>query len=144
MVNTSLERNQRLLYYHHPEVSQNVTPSLLLDLKCSYSENIFRTSSIYICTRTLSQFSAHSSRIGNCRAEVTRFSRPPHCHPTPHHFSVRASGTKSSLNSGTEQIFISHTQAVSTVCTPECTDDGKSNHLKLKQRRAPFEYDRLS
>lgn len=103
------EKSKASILSHHPEVSQNITSSLLLDLKRSHSENILRTSSVYICTRTLSPFSVHSSRIRNYRAEVTRFSRPPHSHLTPHHFSVRASGTKSSLNSGKEQIFISYT-----------------------------------
>ena len=109
------EKSKASVLSHHPEVSQNITSSLLLDLKCSHSENILRTSSVYICIRTLSQFSAHSSRIRNYRAEVTRFSEPPHSHLTPHHFSVRASGTKSSLNSGKEQIFVSYTWAVSTL-----------------------------
>ena len=109
------EKSKASVLSHHPEVSQNITPSLLLDLKRSHSENILRTSSVYICTRTLSQFSAHSSRIGNYRAEVTRFSRPPHSHLIPHHFSVRASGTKSGLNSGKEQNFISYPWAVSTL-----------------------------
>lgn len=136
------EKSKAYVLSHHPEVSQNITSSLLLDLKCS--ENILRTSSVYICTRTLCQFSAHCSRIRNYRAEVTRFSKPPHSHLTPHHFSVRASGTKCSRNSGKEQIFISYTWAVSTLKSRDAKKKKKSNQLKLKQRRAPSEYEKIS
>lgn len=76
----------------HPEVSQNITPSLPLDLKFPYSDSILRTCSGYACSRTLRYFSAHYSsafqsqdqdRTGKCRAEVSQDPHAHHCHVRP-------------------------------------------------------------